>query len=175
MRHARSNRRVLGLAPSTRGVGFAVLDHGILSDWGVKTTKGNKNATALQKVERLFNHYEPSIIVLEDWSPESSRRAERIRLLSVGITFLAKQNGVKVKVLNRRKIRSAFFGDRAGTKYEIAQILADRYPRELRRRLPPKRKPWDSEHHQMDMFDAVTLVAVFETKWPRPEGEVSAL
>jgi hypothetical protein len=46
--------RILAIAPSTRGFGFAVLEgEASLVDWGVKTAKGDKNKQSLAKVEKL--------------------------------------------------------------------------------------------------------------------------
>ena len=40
--------RILSIAPSTRGFGYAVLEgKDTLVDWGVKTVQGNKNVNSL--------------------------------------------------------------------------------------------------------------------------------
>jgi hypothetical protein len=46
-----------------------------------------------------------------------------------------------------------------GTKYSLAEMLANRFP-ELADRLPPKRRIGDGEHSRMSIFDAVALVLV---------------
>jgi hypothetical protein len=164
MNRKRQNQRILAIAPSTRGVGFAVLEGEKLVDWGVKSARKEKNAASLVKVDDLITHYRPTRLVLEDSSPESSRRSPRIRALSTRIIALAAKRSVKVKVLGRKIMKKAYFADGKGTKHEIAELLAQRFPQELGTRLPPKRKPWNSEHHQMGVFDAVAIAIAFQTK-----------
>ena len=58
----------------------------------------------------------------------------------------------------------AFFADGKGTKHTLAQIIARRFPEELGHRLPPKRRPWESEDYRMGIFDAVALAYATELK-----------
>jgi hypothetical protein len=51
--------------------------------------------------------------------------------------------------------------DAKGTKFAVAQALAGKFPAELGKRLPPKRRPWMSEDPRMDIFDAVGLAMAF--------------
>ena len=60
--------RVLAIAPSTRGVGFAILEgQGTLVDWGVKSVSGDKNIQSLAKVEELIALYRPGVVALQDY------------------------------------------------------------------------------------------------------------
>ena len=77
---------------------------------------------------------------------------------------LAATRKVRVKLFSREKMMQAFFGDRQGTNYELAEIFAKRFPDELGDRLPPKRKAWMSEDCRMDIFDAVALALVLRIK-----------
>jgi Holliday junction resolvasome RuvABC endonuclease subunit len=155
--------RILSIALSTRGFGFAVLeDKDTLVDWGVKTVQGNKNIQSLKKVEELISHYQPGVMVLQD--TEGSRRSARIKALSRRIIALAKSRKVSVKLFSQEQVRRTFFTDGKGTKHAVAEIIAQRFPEELASRLPPKRKPWMSEHYQIDIFDAVALALVFRLK-----------
>jgi hypothetical protein len=38
--------------------------------------------------------------------------------------------------------------------------FAERYP-VLTHKLPPKRKPWESEHHSMSIFEALTVAEAY--------------
>jgi len=150
--------RVLAIAPSTRGFGFALFEgQGVLVDWGVKSVQGDKNRRSLTKVEEMIVHYQPEVIALEDMAEEDSRRSNRIRTLSRRISALAARFNVHIEVCSRKQIRQVFFANGGGTKHALAEILARRFPEELGLRLPPKRKPWKSEDCRMDIFDAVAL------------------
>jgi Holliday junction resolvasome RuvABC endonuclease subunit len=154
--------RVLGIAPSSRGFGFAILEGDGLVDWGVKSVRGDKNPQSLAKVKELITFYAPQVIILENAS--SSRRASRIRELNAHIIETARSYGIRVVSLARKKIRQVFFADGQGTKHAIAEVLSKRFPDELSLRLPPKRKAWMSEDHRMGIFEAVALIVVFRLK-----------
>ena len=157
--------RILAIAPSTRGFGFAVLEgQETLVDWGVKTVKGDKNKQSLAKVEKLITHYQPGVLVLEDASAKGSRRSPRIRKLSQQIIKMAEARKMIVKLFSRDQVMKTFIADGQGTKHALAEILAKRFPEELGLQLPPKRKPWMSEDYHMSIFDAVALVLMLRLK-----------
>ena len=150
--------RILAIAPSARGFGFAVLEGlDTLADWGVKSVTGDKNTQSIAKVAELISHYEPDIIAVEDCSPKRSRRSPRIRRLVRRIITFARNQRIKVASFSQEQIRETFLGNGVGTKQARAEILAQKFPDEIGFRLPPKRRPWMSEDYRMDIFDAVAL------------------
>ncbi len=150
--------RILAIAPTTRGIGFCILDAGEkLGDWGIKSVKGNKNAGSLAKVKALLADHEPEILVMENPASEGSRRALRICKLVEKIKECGAQQNVKTVLLTRKEVRRYYFKDGKGTKHSLAEHLAKRFPKELRFRLPPKRKLWMSEDYRMGIFEAVAL------------------
>jgi len=153
--------RILAIAPSTRGFGFAVLEgQEKLVDWGVKSIKKNKNIGAIAKVEEMIVRYRPDVIVLEDHLAKHSRRCARIQALSRGIIAMAKSRNVTVALFSRERVRRAFFADGQGTKHALAEILTAQFHEELNFQLPPKRQPWMSEDCRMVIFDSVALAYV---------------
>jgi Holliday junction resolvasome RuvABC endonuclease subunit len=150
--------RILAIAPSTRGFGYAVLEgHNILVDWGVRSIKGDKNAGSIEKVEKMIALYEPQVMVLEDTGAKESRRSPRIQALTKQLIAVAESRTIKVALFPRKQVRQVFFADGCGTKHALAEIIARQFPEELGFRLPPKRRPWMSEDSRMDIFDAVAL------------------
>jgi hypothetical protein len=165
------NGCVLAIAPSSRGFGFAVLEHGkTLVDWGVKSVEGDKNAGCIEKVESMIAHYNPGVLVLPDTAAKGARRSPRIRSLCAQVAVRASKRQIKVAPLSRDNVRSAFFEDGKGTKHTIAKHLAVQFSKELGHRLPPKRKPWKSEDYRMEIFDAVALAAAHELVQRRNAG-----
>ena len=169
MRKIRSKQhRILAIAPTARGFGFAVLeDEETLVDWGIKATTGDKNAKSLENVDALIDHYHPEVLVMENHNAKGSRRALRIRKLSEEIIALAAKRRVKVTLFTQKQIKKVFFPKKPGTKYQVATLLTKRFSEELGNRLPPKRKPWMSEDSRMDIFDAVALVLVHRIRKAR--------
>ncbi len=150
--------RILGIALSTRGLGFALLEgQNILADWGLKAIDGDKNNGSIARVREMIEHYEPDVLVLEDTSIKPFRRSTRIRMLTKRIIFRAEKRNVTVLLFPREQVSRTFVPDGHGTKHQIAQIIADKFSDELGFRLPPKRVPWKSEDARMDMFGAVAL------------------
>jgi hypothetical protein len=156
--------RVLALAPTTRGLGFAVLEgNTTLVDWGVKSLQGDKNTASLARTQDLINHYKPSILLLENDSTPDIRRAERVKTLNRQLSALASENNVLVMVLTRLHVRQMICPGKVGTKQEVAEALALKFPKELGNRLPPKRRLWTSLDYRMAIFDAVALTVAFRT------------
>jgi len=152
------NARVLGIAPTARGVGFAVMEgKDDLVDWGLKTVKGDKNARSLSHVGNLISLYDPTVVALEDCQAKESRRSSRIRALIQEIISMAEGENIRVMLFSRRQLSLAFTVDGKGTKHAQAEYLADRFPEELSFQLPPKRKAWTTVDYRMDIFDAVAL------------------
>lgn len=157
--------RIMGIAPSSRGFGFALLEgEEKLVDWGVKSITGDKNTGSIAKVEELIAYYQPGVIVLEDHSGKQSRRSARIQALSQSIEVVAGSRNVAVASFSREQVKHVFFADGQGTKQAVAEMLAARFPQELVSRLPPKRRPWMSEDYRMDIFDAVALALAFRLR-----------
>ena len=157
--------RILAIAPSTRGFGYAVLEgHKILVDWGVKSVNGDKNTGSIQKVEVMIAHYEPHVMVLEDTAAKGSRRSIRIQALTKRLITVAESRDIiNVALFSRMQVRRVFFADGRGTKHALAEIIARRFPEELGFRLPSKRRAWMSEDPRMDIFDAVALALVLRS------------
>ncbi len=150
--------RILGIAPSTRGFGFALVEGlNTLVDWGVKSVTGDKNTGCMAQVEKMIAHYQPDVLTLEDTSHKSVRRSARIRNLCKRIIRMAEGRDVAVLLFSKEQVRQKFFTDGHGTKYAVAEILAKKFPEEIGFRLPPKRRPWMSEDYRMGIFDAVAL------------------
>jgi Holliday junction resolvasome RuvABC endonuclease subunit len=150
--------RILAIAPSSRGFGYAVLEgHKLLVDWGVRSVDGDKNSGAIRKVKEMIAHYHPEVMVLEDTAAKSSRRSSRIKTLTKRLVAVAESHTIKVAMFSQLQVRRVFLGDVNGTKDALAKIIAERFPEELGFRLPPKRREWTSEDSRMNTFDAVAL------------------
>jgi hypothetical protein len=150
--------RILAIAPSTRGFGFALLEGlNTLVDWGVRSITGDKNTDSVAKLGEILGHYQPDVMVLENISSKLFRRSARIRDLSKRMIALAKGRDIPVVLFSREEVRQRFFTKDFGTKHALAEILAAKFRDELGFRLPPKRQPWMSEDYRMNIFDAVAL------------------
>lgn len=149
--------RVLAVDPGTRGFGYALFEGADrLVDWGTKDIRRDKEQVALVKIEELLRRFEPDVLVVEDCLHISSRRNRKFRLLIGRMLAVAGALGVAGHSLPLAFVYRHFSKCGARNKQEIASALAQRFSG-LALRLPPKRKPWQSEDSRMSIFDAAAL------------------
>ena len=154
-------RRVLAIDPTTRGFGFAVFEsQTTLIDWGVKSTRTEKQAKTLTKIRELIRHYQPQVLVFEDCAGRGSRRCRRIKCLLHSLRDLALRERLTCRRLSPAQVRRIFQVFGATTKHQIALAVAQQLP-ELAPNLPPYRKPWMSEDYRMAIFDATALALTY--------------
>tara|TARA_R110002051_G_scaffold154470_3_gene226624 strand:+ start:840 stop:1340 length:501 start_codon:yes stop_codon:yes gene_type:complete len=150
--------RVLGLHPTTRGFGWVVFE-GVFKpvDWGLVSARGDKNAVCLRRLKRLLDRFEPEVLVLEAFDPDTTRRARRIARLCGAMLQIADDRGVESIIYCRADIRAAFAAVKATTRRQIAEAVA-RHLEPFRHRLPPPRRPWESEDAREALFAAAAVV-----------------
>lgn len=153
--------RILAIAPTARGFGYSVMENNAMLECGYKGARGNKNIKVVSKSEKLMKQFMPDVVVLQDVNAKGSRRAPRIKALHRKIVGVAENHKCKVKLFSGIQLRDALLDDPKGTKHEMAELLAQRFPAELAAKLPPKRRAWENEDGRMDMFDAVGLAVMF--------------
>jgi Holliday junction resolvasome RuvABC endonuclease subunit len=152
--------RILAIAPSARGFGYCAMEDREMLERGYKGAKGNKNLQAVAKIQRLMKQFLPEVLVLPDVNAKGCRRAPRIKALHRNIVELAETEKCKVALISGKSLRNSLLGKAKGTKHEMAEMVARRFP-ELAAKLPPRRRAWDSENGRMDLFDAVGLAMAF--------------
>ena len=150
--------RVLAIDPATRGYGFAVLEGPRrLVDWGVASVRRNKRALSLTRLAAQIRLFRPGVVVLPDPADGRHPRCARVRELIHAMQALAAKEEIKTRLISRAHVVSLFAPLGADTKHEIAVAIARRFPAELAHRVPPPRRPWMPEHHNMPIFDALAL------------------
>jgi hypothetical protein len=161
--HSPDQFRLLAVALTSRGLGYAVLEGEklLVESSHVSVRKGDKNKQCLAKVKKLAAFYQPDVLVLQDVTAKGSRRALRIIRLHRAVVGLARKQKIKMELISEARLRTLLLGDPRGTKHEMAEMLAKGFPDELASRLPSKRREWESADSRMDIFDAVGLVVAF--------------
>ena len=156
------HHRLLAIALSSRGLGYAVLEREkFLVEYGYTSVKGDKNRQCLAKIEKLIALYRPDVLVLQDATAKGSHRDPRIKTLNQQVIGAARKRRLTVTLISGRQLRSLLLGNAQGTKQEMAEMLVKHFPDELASRLPPKRRAWESADARMDIFDAVGLAVAF--------------
>ena len=157
MRQDRPGTLVLGIAPTTRGFGYAVFESIRLPvDWGVKEIRVDKNRQSLTRAAELFDRIKPATLVLEDWWA-AGRRSVRVRALLRALGRSACRQGIAVHGYSREAVCSVFATHGARSKDDMAAAIVRQVP-ELAACLPRRRRLWQSERYGMAVFEAVALV-----------------
>lgn len=159
MNRTKDRQLVLGLHPSTRGLGwaafadpFTVHQHG-----DYRPSRKNKNMGCLKKVAWLLGRLRPDVLVLEAFDDESSLRSRRIRKLCSEIVNLAAAEGVEVAIYRRDEVQDAFRLVEARTREQIAEAVV-RHVSAFAPYLPETRKAWIGESGGQARLCAAALV-----------------
>jgi hypothetical protein len=126
-----------------------------LHEWGVKSGKGDKNEVAIKRVKELIASNRPEVIVLSDM--KNARRDPRIKRLNRQIIAMAKKEKLSVALFSDAQVKKVLLAGEKGTRHDLAEMVAKRFPDQLAFNLPPKRQIYKSEDSRMDFFYAVAL------------------
>jgi hypothetical protein len=153
---------VIAIYPNSNGMAFVVFEGPqTLVDWGGRgATYKHSPRRLLNVVAALLDRYSPAILILQNMKPGGTSRSTRIRKLNTAIARLADERGVATHSYSRKDVQNAFAPFTAITKAGIAEAIAKQVP-PFARLVPPRRKPWHSEHRRMGLFDAAGLALTF--------------
>ena len=161
----KSLTRVLALDLHPRRFGYVVLERpGKLLDWGVRSYRRKDNPADVlirRRLRPLLELWKPTLLVIRGLRQIQPRNnLLRGRLLK-GVVAEARTHRARVQTLKKRPT------DRFKklTKYECAQAVIKLFP-VLTRKLPPKRKPWESEDYRMSIFGALAIAAQYPDQVP---------
>ncbi len=159
-------KKILAFDVRARKFGFAAFEGpDELLDWGVKSFRHGVNAVkvpASQKVAMLLSEFRPDVVVIE-----KSPYRENIWLIGT-VMRLARKRNVPVGLVSRAAVRKRFPVP-GRNKHGIAVFISGRFP-ELAERVPPKRKPWQSEDYRMSIFDATALGLTYIVNQEHPNS-----
>jgi hypothetical protein len=153
MKH-KSFARVLAVDLHPRHFGYVILEGpDRLLDWGVRRTyqktKRHPQVLAREGLCPLLKTWMPDVVItrIRERRDKNVRELFRQTTKEVGIT----------PFLLMLEFQDHYLG--LG-KYGRAVALAARFP-EIGWKLPLKRKPWDSEHYSMSIFEALAIAAAY--------------
>ena len=156
--------RILALEIRPQKFGFVVLEESRkLLDWGVRNygSRGAHRGVVLKKrICALFDLYIPSVVVTRQ-RDSSSRRVKRAIWWTVQtIMREAEKRSIELQTVDAQEIQRFFSEHSCQTKHQRASLLS-KWFEELAWKLPPKRKPWQSEKYNTAIFDAAAVGVVF--------------
>jgi hypothetical protein len=166
-----TSKRILALDVRPRSFGYVVLEGpDQLLDWGVRSYRKagvDLRLRVKKSLRALLGDFVPSGLTFTEFQRRGSRRNARLKRVFDAIRREADKQGIPLRPVSRKAVQEAFAQLANATKHRIASVVAERYP-ELSWKLPPKRKPWQSEDYRMSIFDAAALgVTYFERTAPK--------
>jgi len=149
--------RILTLDMHPRGFGYVVVESpSRLLDWGVcrsyRKTKRHPEVLVGGRLRPLLKMWLPDIVVTrigERRGKDVRKLFRQIRKEVDGRAFVAMKSSGN-PLLGR-------------SKYKRAGEIAARFP-EIGWKLPSKRKPWESEHYSMSIFEALAVAVAYSGK-----------
>jgi hypothetical protein len=166
---------ILAIDLRHRRFGYAVFEgHRHLRDSGLRVYRAVGEAEAAMATKRLvalLKSFSPSAIVVKRERWDRARTSSHISSLVEVMTRVASAHSIPISLIGDDDVRETFRNLGCETRDEIAAALARIFP-ELIWRLPPKRRPWQSEHPRMALFDAIALGLAYwqhqSTELPMP-------
>ena len=137
-----------------------------LVDWGIKSFRHGVNAVKVPlnvKLDLLLDMYGPDTVVIKE------PRTAALKKLVRAITALAERRRIPVQTISAASVRKAF-PDERHNKYQIASVIAKRYP-ELSPRLGLRRQLWQAEKYSMSIFDAAAIGIAYFMSEPKMLGD----
>lgn len=152
---------VLALHLRLQRFGFAVLKpKPRLLDWGIKSYREpdltRRQHLVEKRVTPLLKLYRPAVVVANSMSVLKLNRDFAQDYVIRAIRGRAQEYSVHLSFIDKPDIRRVFCDVGATTKQEVAAYVALVFP-ELTWKLPSPKKLWESEHHNMAIFDAIAL------------------
>lgn len=158
--------RILSLEVRYRRFGFVVLEGkpARLLDLGVRTFASAPGV--LQRLQPLMSIFEPCVIVVRPSNHQNRLHRRGVQSIHRVIRREAARRSIPVEPVTVHEIRCAF-GDSGKTKENIAAAVAKIFP-DMHWKVPPKRKPWISEGHNMAVFDATATALAYLARSDEP-------
>lgn len=152
--HHSQQTRILALDVHPRSFGYVVMESpGKLLDWGVRRsyqkTKNHPEVLVGGRLRRLLKIWRPGAVVTRI----GDRRNKDVQSL---FRHIKKEAGATSFL----PIKGSEDSHQGRGKYERAVEIAARFP-EIGWKLPPKRKPWESEHYSMSIFEALEAAVAY--------------
>jgi hypothetical protein len=152
------NKVILALYPNTFGIGYVICSGPKdIIDFGMKTVKSKELKAYREKIDWLFDFCKPDIVLVQDYPKNNKIVSKRTHKLLDELKTKARAQNLAIHSYTRNQIKQVFSAFKAESKYEIAMHILGWYPM-LKPRKPSPRTAWMSEHYQMGVFDAFSVM-----------------
>ena len=153
-----NNGLIVALYPNGSGMGYVICENPKeLIGYGVARIRPFTTDAHLKRLKNFIGHYRPALILLRGYKDSDNRISKRVVKVINAFEEYADQTDLEIYKYSREDIKQTFLQFGKNTKYGISKIISSWYP-ELQSRMPDLRKNTRSEHYQMTVFDAFSLM-----------------
>jgi hypothetical protein len=131
---------------------YVFMVDGELMDWGLSLTAAKSEDKAVAKVAEWIKIYAPLVIVTERLTLHMRKPGQTLRNIEA-IEKLVRDSGIHHVDVERVQLYP--------NKYEEIQALTKRYP-QIANWAPKKRRLWETEHPNTELFEALNLAGEVE-------------
>jgi RNase H-fold protein (predicted Holliday junction resolvase) len=149
---AKKTSIILGISPSTKQLGLAVVEQSELLEWQVKTFTGEWSDKKLSKIlsviVKMSNDYSITGIALK--MPHSSKSSPALDTLVLKIKEFAKNKKIRIYKFSLDELKSKFTGTSSISKRELVAIatIYDQHYNEIQSR---------HDLYYMKLLEAITV------------------
>ena len=145
---------MLGISPGTRTMGLAVLRHGELIEWRIKTYKGvwskEKLAYILRAIEKMCDYYQVTSVAIKKVDPR--RASPQLEVLTEHLIAFAKEKQFSIATYSLPELMEATGRQQRNLHYAIEESMLERYPI-VRKEYQKERN--NKRRYYAKMFEAV--------------------
>lgn len=156
--------RLLSIEVRPQRFGFVVLDGTRLLEWGVRGCQPAGESLGIvagKRLDAVIDLYRPALVLIRKRSLKLSPRAQSgSAAITEAIRSRCGHRSTELRWIAAETVRAFFADQGAATKHAVASLLAEWFE-ELIWKVPPKRKPWQSERYNTLMFDALATAIAF--------------
>jgi len=151
------SERILSIYLTYRGFGFVVFeDPETVLDWGHSSVEGQDYEIFKKRITSITRYSNIETVL----SFSAKDRPAHIQKNIHALKGICKKENIDCFILPKDEINTVFGLFGSFTKYQKAGLVASYLP-DLAYKLPPKRKPWQSEDLRMSIFDAACLALTY--------------
>ena len=155
--------RILALEVRYRRFGFVVLEQKPMRLLDCGTRSFTSPAVLIERLEPIIAMFDPWVIVVRRPGHKSVVHPEGVKTNLRIIRMEATRRSIPMEFVNMHEVRSVFHESDKSKDVTAATIV--KMFAELQWKLPPKRKPWTSEGHNMVIFDATATCLTYLSRF----------
>lgn len=124
------HKKIIGISPGTRYIGFAVFYGSDLMDWGVKNIEGKWSRRKIEKVMSviadLTGHHRANVLSIKELHP--SRTSVNLDRVVSRIKELSKKRGLRICQYSIEEMKDFFCPGERINRRDLTEMVASKYP-----------------------------------------------